>query len=454
MVNAIIVVATVITILGMIEVWANRLVLNPNNWAETSAQLLQNDTIRAAAAGYLVDQLYSNVNVQGVVQSALPQPFKRLSGPVSGALRGAAGQVVNLALTRPKLVALWREANRAADQTLVGVIEGHKGVVDATHGVVKLDLATLLNQIAARLGLPKNVASKLPPSVAQLVVVRSKQLDVVQSVGRAFQGLAILFSVLAVALYALAVILARGFRRRALMHTGASIVFAGVLVFLVRTLLVNHLANAVVADASLRPAVTATLGVVTQLLSEMAGAAVLIGLVLMLAAWVAGPGREAVAIRRFIAPTFREHPVRAYAVVIAILALIFIWQPIPATGNWYGILIFTVLALVGTEVLRRQMATEFAPGSTRGGPALIGRLHRHDTAARPGDQAPQQQNGGSLTEQLERLAALRSSGAITDEEYGTAKGALLGSSPPSADTSAQPPADAPVDTTPAPTDAT
>jgi hypothetical protein len=300
----------------------------------------------------------------------------------------------------------------------------------------------MLDNIAARLGLPKNVGSHLPPNVAQLVVVRSSQLGAVQTVGRALQGLAIVFSILAVALYALAVILARGFRRRALMHTGAAIVFAGVLVFLVRTLLVNHLANAVVADASLRPAVTATLGVATELLSEMAGAAVLIGLVLVLAAWVAGPAREAVAIRRFIAPTFREHPVRAYAVVIGILALIFIWQPIPATGNWYGILIFTVLALVGTEVLRRQMATEFVPGSARGGPAFIGRLRgARGGSGGHGAAGAQQQNGASLTEQLERLAALRSSGAISDEEYGAAKAALLPSSSPGPDVAAQPPAE-------------
>ncbi len=48
------------------------------------------------------------------------------------------------------------------------------------------------------------------------------------------------------------------------------------------------------------------------------------------------------------------------------MLLIFIWGPIPATHKPAGIIVFLGLALFGTEVLRRQTATEF-PDDTRPG---------------------------------------------------------------------------------------
>jgi hypothetical protein len=51
-----------------------------------------------------------------------------------------------------------------------------------------------------------------------------------------------------------------------------------------------------------------------------------------------------------------------------VLLLIFIWQPFPATGTLIGIIVFTVLAAIGTEALRRQTAEEFPEGGGGGAP--------------------------------------------------------------------------------------
>jgi len=42
-----------------------------------------------------------------------------------------------------------------------------------------------------------------------------------------------------------------------------------------------------------------------------------------------------------------------------ILALIFLWQPIPATGSWLGIIVFSALGFFGVAMLRRQVIDEF-----------------------------------------------------------------------------------------------
>jgi hypothetical protein len=64
-----------------------------------------------------------------------------------------------------------------------------------------------------------------------------------------------------------------------------------------------------------------------------------------------------------VSPYLEANPAATYGVVVAVLLLIFIWQPIPATGTPVGMIVFTVLALIGTEALRRQTRLEFGTGA-------------------------------------------------------------------------------------------
>ena len=58
----------------------------------------------------------------------------------------------------------------------------------------------------------------------------------------------------------------------------------------------------------------------------------------------------------------RDHAAASYGIAVVVLALIFIWDPIPATGKPAGMLVFLLLALLGTFLLRRQTLEEF-PGA-------------------------------------------------------------------------------------------
>src|SRR5581483_9928313 len=187
---------------------------------------LQHPAIRSTTANYLVDQLYANVDVAGALQSALPPRLEPLAGPVAGALRNGAVQAVDLALTRPRIQNLWAQSNRAADQAFIAIVEGGKGNVGVNQGAVSLNLGAILEDVAARLGLPANLSSHLPPNVANLTVFRASQLKYVQNGGNAVKSLALWLNILVPLLYVLAVFLAKGFRRRTLMAVGLSGVLA------------------------------------------------------------------------------------------------------------------------------------------------------------------------------------------------------------------------------------
>ena len=358
-VRVIVALATVLAVFSIFAIWANRQMMNPSNWAKTSTALLQKQTIRNAVSGYLIDQLYANVNVENELKSGLPTQLAPLAGPISGALHNLAEQGAEKALEVPRVQAAWENANRAADQALVTIVKGGGSRVQINGGTVSLNLHQIVADLAARLGLPTSVAEKLPPSVANLKIVTSSQLGLVRTLAKALHALALLLTIVTFALYALAMFLSRGYRRRTLILVGSSLVFAGLIVILGRKIGQGQLVSALTHDASIEPAANDAYSVATSLLVQVASASIIIGIPVIASGWLAGPARWAVAARRFLAPHFRTHTGLPYWIVAGLLVLVFIWGPIPATRNPLEMLIFTILALVGAHVLRGQIAEEF-----------------------------------------------------------------------------------------------
>ena len=359
LVDAIVAVATLLLVVGIFSIWANRLLFSPDNWSNTSTQLLQNQNIRSSTANYVVDQIYANVDVAGLIRSGLPPQLQALAAPAAGAVRNLAVQGVELALTRPRVQSLWATANRAADQAFIYVVNGGKGAVGINQGVVTLNLGSIVDNVANRLGLPPNLGAKLPANIANLTVLKSKQIKFVQDGGKAIKGLALWLSIIVPLLYILAIFLARGHRRRTLMTVGFAGVLAGVIVLLGRSIMQSQIPGSLTNEASLKPTIEAVISISTQLLSQVAGAVIFIGVPLVIAAWFGGPARPAVASRRAISPWLREHAGESYALTLAVMVIIFIWDPIPATGKPIGIIVLTALALLGMYVLRAQTAREF-----------------------------------------------------------------------------------------------
>lgn len=420
--------ATLLLIVGIFSVWANRLLFNPDNWANSSTQLLQNPTIRSTTANYAVDQLYANVDVAGLIKSALPGRLDALAGPAAGALRNVAVQGVNDALARPRVQDLWAKANRTADQAFIAIVNGGKGPVGVNQGVVTLNLAALVDDVANRLGLPPNLGAKLPPNVAHLTVLKSNQLKFVQNAGNAVRHLALWLTILVPVLYALAIAVASGRRRRTLMAVGFAVIFGGLAVLVGRSIFNDQIVNSLVKDASLRPAVAATVQISTQMMHQIAAACIYVGIPLVIAAWFAGPARAASAVRRAIAPFLRDRPAAAYAITLGVMALVFIWDPIHATGTPAGIITFTLIALFGMFVLRRQTMQEF-PDARPGDASHRVRawIEERRGRRRHGNpvSAPPTTQSTTLTAQLRELSDLRDQGGLTPDEYQRAKAQLL-----------------------------
>jgi len=407
--------ATVFALVSIHALWANRQFLNTDNWTKTSSELLQKESVRTQVADFLVDQLYAHVNVRGELESALPPRAKPLAGPIAGGLRNVADQGINRLLQRPRVQQLWENANRVAHQAFLKTIEGGGPNVSTTGGNVTLNLGQIAASVATSLGLG-NVASKIPPDAAQITVLKSNQLEAVQDGLKGLRGITLVIVLLTLLLYVVAVVVARDRRREALRMVGWSLIVAGVLALLVRTVVSQQVVDSLSSTASVRDAVSDTWGVATSLLVEAAQSTIAYGVVVVLGAWLAGHTRPATATRRFLAP-FLHHARWAYGAVAVVVLILIAWGPTPATRKPLGMLIFTILLCIGVEALRRQVKREM-PDATFGGIHI--RLPRRRKAAAPPQEAP------SLDE-LERLARLRDAGVLTEEEFQQQKASALAS---------------------------
>jgi hypothetical protein len=226
-------------------------------------------------------------------------------------------------------------------------------------GAVVLDLRPMLGEVAEKVGASSSIANNIPPSVAQLRIVTSKQLNTMQNAVNLLRSLALVLPLLVVALFALAVYLARGRRRQTLIAVGAAFIGAGLVVIVARGIIGQKVVDSLATTEAVRPAAQAAWSIGTSVLADVAWATVFIGVPVILAGLLAGPTKTATTARRLMAPYLRDRPDITFGVVGLLLLLLFAWGPIVATKTLTGIVIIIVLAVFGTEMLRRQTAEEF-----------------------------------------------------------------------------------------------
>jgi hypothetical protein len=433
--------ASLLAFLAIFAIWANRQLLNTENWTETSSELLENDAIRQQVGDFMVAELYANVDVQRELERAFEQVLRpatagALAGPAASGLRTFAEERSDNLLARPRLQRAWEELNRRAHARLVQIVEGGGDVVSTTGGDVTLDLRALLGETEGGLGVGGRIEERLPESAAQIVILRSDQLELAQDLVRLLKAIAIVLVVLALGLFALGVYLARGRRREALRACGIGLLFAGAAALVGRTLAGDEVVGALATTESVRPAAEAAWDIGTSLLAEAATATLIYGAVVVFGAWLAGPTAWAVATRRNLAPYLRE-PRYAWSAFAFVVLLLVAWAPTPAFRRPILALALIGLLALGLEALRRRTAREFPDArredSFRGVREWAKSIGRR---AAPGPAQPASVAASSSTasdprlDGLERLGRLRQGGLLDADEYEREKTRLLAATPP------------------------
>jgi hypothetical protein len=495
-----IVLASVLLVFSMTANWVQRELLDTDQVASTTDEIVEDQDVQEALSIYTVDQLYANVDVQGEIEKRLPSGAQALAAPVTAAVRQLAVDAGQRALASPRGQELVSGAVSRAHERFVSLIEDEDEYVATTGGEVTLEYGSLVADLAARLGVDPKTISKIQgivqeystdlrqgltkaqteiesarqtlsqvqagelspelqgnlqtlrksaaelqgtvasleekikgaqgsvpaplqsrvaklagrlsdldtrlaalqdqiaavlkdPSQAnvealdgalaslqqritalldrqvvqnpgELVLMDSSQLDGVQTLVGALRNLGFVLPLLVLFLYLGAIYLAKGWRRQALIAIGGGILIATLLVLLARRLIGSTVVDSLAGSETVEPAIRAVWDILSDGLRQRALFVLVIGLAFVVGGLLAGPGRHAVAVRRFLAPYLRDQPVVVYAVVAVLFLLWLAFIPgINNLGQVLVIVLLAVLAVVGIELLRRQTAQEFPPHS-------------------------------------------------------------------------------------------
>jgi hypothetical protein len=409
--RALVVLGVLLVMVSLLANFVRREALDRDTFRDTSQQLIANEDIRNQVAAAMVDQLYANVDVAGMLEQRLPDNLQPLAAPLAGLGREAIDRGAQELLARPRVQNLFVEASSLAQEQVRRVLEDQTPRLETTNGNVVLDLRPLVVQLGDRFGFLGNLDQSLPPNAAQITLLRADNLETAQSVTQGLKAVATWIWVPAILCWAIALWLVPGRRRREIRAVGIGLIVAGIALLVIRRLAGSYLVDNLSQSDSVRPAVTAFWNILSDGLAEAAWVVVVLGVIAALGAWITGGGTRARSIRRTVGP-WLVRPALAWAVFSAVLLLV-VWA-LPL-HRFLTAAILVVLAAIGFEATRRQVAQELAEEGPGGGISI-------PKPSVPWRAAPAGPGG---VEELERLARLRADDLLTEEEYAAAKARSL-----------------------------
>lgn len=358
-VHGLIVLAAVVLLITSANTWVKRQMLDTDQWVDTAEELLADEDIRAALSQYVVDQLYTSVDVAAQLEERLPDDLDGLAAPIAAGLRDPATKAVDRILATQQAQDVWSRANRRAHETLMNILNDEtRPGVSTTGGVVTIELRELVVRLADTLGLPDAVVDRIPEDVGTITVVDSDELESAQRAVDVVQWASIVLFVLILALFGAAIFLARGWRRVAVRNVGLAVLVVSLVLLLAQRLGRRYVLDNYVAVDDNRPVVSEAWFIATQLLRDLAWGGVALGIVIAVAAVLVGPARGAVALRRRATPLFATNPGMVWGVAAAVVLLGVVWTPFDLFATWLGVLMVALVLVAALAAFQRTCLRE------------------------------------------------------------------------------------------------
>ncbi len=405
------------------DVWVKRQVLSTPKWVAASDKILADPKVQAALATYIVDEIYSSVDVRAVLADELPDSLKGLAAPLAAGLEAPASTAVERILSTDRVKKVWHTVNEKAHQALVNVLEDKTRIGSTKDGNVTLDIGEIVRIVGTDLGIPSSVMDKIPASVGQITIFESSSLASIQTAVKIVNILGPILFVLIVVMYLLAVWLARGRRRLTLRNVGWSVIVVGLILTTMRRISGNYVAS-IITDPQYSLAGKFIFGVLSELLFNTAWLLITWGAVIVLGMVLIGPSRIATWARRSLAPLFNADQIVFWAGAFVLYVLVLLVVPSPAFRTQWSLIALTVIVGFGLDVLRRRSLREFPDAHID---VDSSRLRNSASTAWAGMASRlKHDDSGSQVDQLKQLSELHASGALSDGEFAAAKAKLLG----------------------------
>lgn len=296
--RVLLVLGAIVLPLTMTSVWVRNIVLDTDRYVDTVSPLGSDPAIRAAAVERVTEGLMNAVDVEASLADVLPDTIDGLAGTLEAAVRTLVARTTEEVLASERFEELWDDANRLAHE-LVRELLTETDVRELPGGRVVVDLAAVAAEVQLILidrGLTFFERVPITAIASQLEIFDAETLRDVQVAVRIVRAAIWVLVLLTVAAFVGAVLLARD-KRRAIGHVGIAMAIS-MAVFVTGL----NLARAITLDAlegtvQSQAASAATFDILTRFLRDAIRSAFVLGVVLLVVTWLAGPGRVGQTLR-------------------------------------------------------------------------------------------------------------------------------------------------------------
>lgn len=353
--GVLVVVATVLLIVAALAVWIDRVALDTSTWTNTSTKLLTDPAITTPLSVFIANQVDARLQVEEQVAAALPPRAAPLAPTIAAAVDDVVQRTAERVLVTPRTESIWSNIMSGAHREAIAVIEEDLAA-SQPDGSVTIDLAPLIAETAAEVGLPAERLAALPPDAGKITILPGDRLDTVRKVARLLEVTATWLALICFLLYAAAILLAAN-RRRQLLWVGAGLIVAAIVLAAARAGLGGYLPGTIAETTEGESVVRAAWQIVSEPLGDAILTIFVLGLLTAVASWLGGDGARATRVRAFVGPWIAD-PRYAYGGLAVVILALIAWGPVPATRNPLAVVVIGATAVLGLELLRRQVQRE------------------------------------------------------------------------------------------------
>ena len=350
------VVAILLALVGMVAFYVEHTALDEDGFETISRNMIENDEIRTQVAAKSVDTLFENVDVEAAIAERLPPAQQGLAPVLAGLARSGADRAADAALERPRVQTVWVETTTATQRQLVRLLDDDTTFIQTEGGAVVLDLRPIVIELGDQVAVIGRVAERLPESSGRIAIIEESQLETAQTITKLLRTVADWMWLVALAVAALAVWLARGRRRLELRAIALGLLVVGVLLLAVRRFAGNYLVDELAQDDAVKPAAHDAWNILTQVLADRAWVWIILGVITLLGVWFVGDTSRAGQARRATAPALENRATTYGIAVVAVLALLLVAPQI--SRGWLSALLLIALVVAGIEVVRAIVLRE------------------------------------------------------------------------------------------------
>jgi hypothetical protein len=294
--GALAVLAIIATIGAVDAIWVKTTLENEDRFVDTFGPLIEEDSVRSEVSNRVATRFVEERDVQSFFSDNLPSELGLLAAPLTGAVERVIDVTANQLLVTDAARDVWDAALRTTHTGVRVLLRGNDGAIESSDGTVSLDLNELADVIVAGVEARGIDLPQVTTDLGSITILESDQLAAAQTSARVMNTAGWFAPLVAVALIAAAIGFALN-RRRMVIVLGFGTAI-GVLIWLaVSRLMQGTIIGAIDSDTT-REAATAAWNAAVESRRSLMWALLVLGVVIGVFAWLAGPSTKGEGVSR------------------------------------------------------------------------------------------------------------------------------------------------------------